>query len=90
MKNRDDGFYVMAFKSANHSIQTEKKAKELFDLTVIPTPRELTNDCGIAIRFNGCDIAEIEAFHKSLTIPADLYLLSNEKANGKREVKKLL
>jgi len=90
MANKTNGFYVMAFHSVSHSIQTEKKAKELFDLTVMPTPRELTNDCGIAIRFNNCDITAIEALHKTLTVPADVYFLSNEKTNGKRKVTKLL
>ena len=90
MKDRDGGFYVMAFRSANHSIQTQKKADKLFKLTVMPTPRELSNDCGIAIKFNECRIAEIESFHKTLTVPADVYFLSNEKTNGKRKVEKLL
>ena len=90
MKNTTDGFYVMAFYSVNHSIQTEIIARKIFDLTVIPTPRELVNDCGIAIRFNSGDLSEIEAFHKSLTVPANLYFLSNKKINGKREVKKLI
>ena len=90
MADKYDGFYVMAFQSANHSIQTEKKAKALFSLTVMPTPRELTNDCGMAIRFNDCDINAIEAFHKTLTVPADVYFLSSEKINGKRKVTKLL
>ena len=90
MADKNDGFYVMAFQSANHSIHTEKKAKELFSLTVMPTPRELTNDCGMAIRFNNCDITAIEAFHKTLTVPADVYFLSNEKTDGKRKVTKLL
>ena len=80
----------MAFHSVNHSIQTEKKAKEQFELTVIPTPRELTNDCGIAIRFHDNDITTIEAFHKTLTVPADVYFLSNEKTGGKRMSEKVL
>ena len=90
MTERNDGFYVMAFHSVNHSIQTEKKAKELFELTVIPTPRELTNDCGITIKFQSSDIAAIEAFHKTLTVPADVYFLSNDKIDGKRKTEKLL
>ena len=90
MADRDDGFYVMAFKSANHSIQTEKKASGLFRLTVIPTPRELTNDCGLTIKFLDNDIDAIKAFHKTLTVPADLYFLSNEKTDGKRKVEKVL
>ena len=90
MADRDDGFYVMAFKSANHSIQTEKKAIGLFRLTVIPTPRELTNDCGLTIKFLDGDIDAIKAFHETLTVPADLYFLSNEKTDGKRKVEKVL
>ena len=86
----NDGFYVMAFASANHSIQTEKKADKLFRVTVIPSPRELTNDCGLTIKFLDSDIAAIKAFHQTLTIPADLYFLSNEKHDGKRKVEKLL
>ena len=90
MADIDNGFYVMAFHSVNHSIQTEKSAKEIFDLTVIPTPRELANDCGIALRLNNCDYIEIVEFHKSLKVPADVYYLSNEKIEGKRKAKKLL
>jgi len=86
----NDGFFVMAFHSVSHSIQTEKSARDSFDITVIPTPRELTNDCGIAIKFNNCKLPEVEAFHKSLCVPADLYILGNDRSNGKREVKKLL
>jgi len=90
MKNAKDGFYVMAFYSVNHSIQTEITARKIFAITVIPTPRELVNDCGIAIKFDSGDLTEIETFHKSLTVPANIYFLSNRKINGKREVEKLI
>ena len=90
MTGYSDGFYVMAFHSVNHSIQTEKKASELFKLTVIPTPRELTNDCGIAIKFHDNDVTKIEEFHKALTVPADVYFLSNEKIKGMRRSEKIL
>ena len=84
-----EGFYILAFNSTSHSIQTEKKAKGLFQITVIPTPRELSNDCGLAIKFLDSNIAAIKNFHESLTIPADLYFLSGEKINGKRKVEKI-
>jgi len=90
MSDNRDGFYVMAFTSANHSIQTEKKAKDLFNITVIPTPRELTNDCGLTIKFLDGDIAAIKAFHQTITVPADIYFLGNEKINGKRSVEKII
>jgi hypothetical protein len=84
-----NGFYVMTFNSTSHSIQTEKKAQGLFRIAVIPTPRELTNDCGLAIKFLDGDIDTIKEFHKTLTVPADLYFLSDEKIDGKRKAEKL-
>ena len=89
MEGRSSGFYVMAFNSTNHSIQTEKKAALLFRIAVIPTPRELTNDCGLAIKFLDGDISAIKEFHKALAIPADLYFMSEEKNDGRRKAEKL-
>lgn len=84
----DDGFYVLAFNSTSHSMQTEKKAKELFRISVIPTPRELSNDCGLALKFLDGELAAIKEFQQGLTVPADLYFLSHEKIDGKRRVEK--
>ena len=89
MTGKAEGFYVMAFNSANHAIQTEKKAKELFRISVIPTPRELTNNCGLSIKFLDGDVDDIVRFYETLTVPADLYFMSAEKYKGKREVVKL-
>ena len=89
MTGKTEGFYVIAFNSTSHSIQTEKKAKGLFRISVIPTPRELTNDCGLAIKFVDGDIDGIMQFYKTLTVPADLYFISTENSTGKREVVKL-
>jgi len=90
MADKNDGYYVMAFNSVNHSIQTEKKAARLFKITVIPTPGELSNDCGLSLRFADSEFMEIEDFHKTLTVPADVYFINNEKKDGKRMIKKLL
>lgn len=90
MTDHSDGFYVLAFNSTSHSMQTEKKAKELFKIAMIPTPRELSHDCGLAIKFLGGDIEAIKNFCRNLTVPADLYFLSNEKTDGKRRVEKPL
>ena len=89
MTGKAEGFYVMAFNSTSHSIQTEKKVKELFRISVIPTPRELTNNCGLSIKFLDGDIDGIVRFYKTLTVPADLYFISAKNSSGKREVVKL-
>ena len=86
----NDSFFVLAFNSTSHSIQTEKKAKELFSLSVIPTPRELTNDCGLAIKFLSGSQEQLTAFTSSLSIPADLYCIWQKKAvNGLRKIQKI-
>ena len=84
-----DGFYVLAFDSTSHSMQTEKKAREIFEVAVIPTPRELASDCGFALKFLSGDIDAIRAFHKTLKVPAGLYFLSASRINGKREVERI-
>lgn len=88
MKN--DYFFVMAFNSTSHSIQTEKKAKELFSLSVIPTPRELTNDCGLAIKFHSGSKEQLIDFTSSLKVPAELYCIWQEKeASGLRKINQI-
>lgn len=82
-------FYVISFQTTSHSMQTEKLAKESFDITMIPTPRDITANCGLSIRFNENDLEKIIEFYDSLNIPCDLYCLSKEAVNGKREVKKI-
>lgn len=44
---------VMTFKSTHHTIQAEDflKSREI-DIKIIPTPREITESCGLAIVFN--------------------------------------
>jgi len=83
-------FYVLAFNSTSHSIQTEKLAKQKFKITTMPTPREITNDCGLAIKFLEGDLEEIKAFVDSLKVPCDLYRFSVEKINGERIAEKIL
>jgi len=80
----------MVFHSVNHCIQTEKHAGKLFDTVVIPTPSEVTSDCGLALKLNIGEFEAIKEFHKSLMIPADVYFIGNNKINGKRKTEKVL
>lgn len=89
MKMNKDIFYVMAFNSTSHSIQTFKYAKEKFKVVTMPTPREITNDCGLAIKFPEGNLEEIMEFFSSLTVPCDLYSMSVAKINGKRITEKI-
>ena len=90
--NKNNEFYVMIFESANHCIQTEKQAGRLFNMNtaVIPTPVELTSECGLALKFPAEELNTIKEFHKTLTIPADVYFICSTKDNGKRKTEKIL
>lgn len=86
----EERFYVLAFHSTSHSIQAEKKLKDQFPILIMPTPRELTNDCGLSIKFLSKNYEEIKAFISHLNIPCDLYSMSEKRINGKRTVKTVL
>lgn len=46
-------FAVITFKSTHHAIQGEAMLKkEDIDFRTIPTPREVSTSCGLAIKFN--------------------------------------
>ena len=47
-------------------MRTEKILKKAdFSIKLIPTPRQLSSDCGIALRFNWDDAEHVEALMKS-------------------------
>lgn len=51
MKKRQFG--VITFKSVNHAIKTESVFKDYdIQFRTVPTPREVTHSCGLALKFN--------------------------------------
>lgn len=87
-KTRSD-FYLIAFESANHAIQAEKKARDLFEVTMIPTPREISSGCGFSLRFSGIDQQKYQTFYKQQSVPCRLYHLSEKRKDGTRAVAEL-
>jgi hypothetical protein len=84
-----DFFYVITFESPNQAIQVEKQIKSIFEISVIPTPRELDKSCGIAIKFNTVDLDKLFALWPTIKIPGRLFKLSNKKINGSRETQEI-
>ncbi len=51
---------VISFNSTHHAIKSEKILKDAgYELTVLPTPREITASCGISIAIDEDKIDEI-------------------------------
>ncbi|MEI8216474.1 MAG: DUF3343 domain-containing protein [Eubacteriales bacterium] len=85
----DDFFYVLSFDSTSHAIQTEIRIKDYFRIATIPTPREITNSCGLSIKIFSLDFKAIKEFLQSMKVPYGFYRLSNQKVDGKREIEKI-
>jgi hypothetical protein len=55
-------FGVILFYTTSSAIRAEKVAlKAGIDCKLIPTPRELSSDCGIALRFKWSDTDRIKS-----------------------------
>lgn len=53
---------VAMFHTTSAAIKAEKALKDAsFDVKPIPTPRQYSSDCGIAIRFDWSRAAEVKA-----------------------------
>ena len=49
-------YSVVLFHSTAHAIRAEKVLDEAgFQIKMIPTPRQLSSDCGMALRFDRPD-----------------------------------
>lgn len=44
-------YYVITFVNTHGAISAEKHLKKEYKIIVMPTPREISRGCGIAIRF---------------------------------------
>ncbi|HHT50703.1 MAG TPA: DUF3343 domain-containing protein [Eubacteriaceae bacterium] len=54
----EENYYLIAFKSTHHGIALEKILQEAGKSSrMIPTPREISNSCGLSLRFNREDLA---------------------------------
>ena len=73
------GYYAMSFYNTTDTMQTEKKAKALFPIQVMPTPRAISQSCGLALRFEGEDeAAYLEFAPEGYTVNAFRYILKRD------------
>jgi hypothetical protein len=54
---------VVLFYTSSSAMRAEKVLRQNgLAVKLIPTPRELSSDCGVALRFNCSDIEDINLF----------------------------
>lgn len=75
-----DGDYVAIFNSVHRVMEAERLLKDRkLKMLLIPAPRELAADCGLAIRYAEDVRDEVEAvLAEAGLLPQDLYRRSGE------------
>ena len=76
----NDGEYVAIFNSIHRVMKAEKTLKELrLPILLIPAPRALTAECGLAIRYAAADRAAVEgALAAACLAPEEIYVKQGE------------
>ena len=72
----NDGDYLAIFNSIHRVMQAEKLLKERrLGILLIPAPRALKSDCGLALRYGDADRAEVEgALAGEGLLPEEIYV----------------
>ena len=70
-----DGDYVAIFNSIHRVMQAEKRLKERrVSILLIPAPRTLKSDCGLALRYAAADRPAVEgALAEEGLLPEEIY-----------------
>lgn len=63
---------VVLFHSTAHAIRAEKVLVGAgFKIKMIPTPRQLSSDCGMALRFEGVEEKRVAAVLQENRVPTN-------------------
>lgn len=75
-----EGDYVAIFNSIHRVMKAEKLLKgQKIPMLLIPAPRALTSDCGLAIRYAGADRETVEqALQGAGLLPEETYVKRGE------------
>jgi hypothetical protein len=75
-----EGDFVAVFNSVHRVMKAEKLLKTAgLKVLLIPAPRSITSDCGLALRFAAGDRSVVEqAMAESNLLPEELYLKQGE------------
>jgi hypothetical protein len=72
----NEGDYVAIFNSVHKVMKAEKMLKnEQIPMLLIPAPRALSSDCGLAIRYSAADRSRTEQLlSEASLLPEEIYL----------------
>lgn len=65
-------YSVVLFRSTAHAIRAEKVLERAgLRIKMVPTPRQLSSDCGIALRFDRTDAEGVESTLRENRVPSN-------------------
>ncbi|RQW77229.1 MAG: DUF3343 domain-containing protein [Geobacter sp.] len=72
----NEGDFIAIFNSIHRVMKAEKSLKELrLPILLIPAPRVVSSDCGLAIRYSAADREAVEAALAGAELqPDDVYV----------------
>jgi hypothetical protein len=84
-----EGYFFLSFDSTSYALQAESFLKKNdFSITIIPTPREVSESCGLSIKLNSGGIDTVkEIVDQGKIRVKGIYHLIRE--NGERKVEKM-
>lgn len=83
----NQSFYAMVFYATEDTIRTERQLSRIFETAIMPTPREISESCGFAIRFSHAEEEELMAQLSEIEADCALYYFGPRDENKKRAVK---
>jgi hypothetical protein len=85
-----DNYYFISFDSTNYALHAEKILKDYgYNIVIIPTPREVTQSCGLSIKFSDVTALTInENLEKENIKIKGIYYLKKE--NGIKILEKIV
>jgi len=66
-------YFVITFSNTHSAISAEKKLKDVAEIQIMPTPREISNGCGIAIRYGPEEAGRVLEVLSDIELSAELY-----------------
>ena len=76
--------HVITFISTHHAIKAEKRLKAgNFELELIPTPRDLSSECGFTLLVKNCESQPLVIFLEEDNLSLDRIYRVNEKNGDK-------
>jgi len=78
-----EGEFVAVFNSIHRVMKAEKLLKEKkLQILLIPVPRALASDCGLAIRYTAAEREQVElVLSQASILPEELYLKEGKHYN---------